>query len=240
MDSAKILKFENIPNEKFIRYAIKNTLSANGMNDGVHIRLTLTRGPKISSSMNPKFNLFGCVLIALPEWKLICGPTTYDNSKGISLVTSSIRRNSPQCLDSKIHHCNLINNILAKIDANNGSAADAVMLDCDGFVAETNATNLFCVKNQILYTPSADYCLPGCTRDVVINIAKSNNIVCVEKRLSISEFYTADEVFTTGTMGEITPVKSIDKRDISGPFDLTKQLQSLLLIQTANFSENII
>ena len=79
-----------------------------------------------------------------------------------------------------------------------------------------------------------------CTKDVVINIAKSNNIVCVEKRLSISEFYTADEVFTTGTMGEITPVKSIDKRDISGPFTLTKQLQSLLFIQTAKFSENII
>jgi branched-subunit amino acid aminotransferase/4-amino-4-deoxychorismate lyase len=111
--------------------------------------------------MNPSFNIFGTNLIVLPEWKPICGPTTYDNEKGISLVTASGRRNSPQCVDSKIHHCNLINNILPKIQANLANCADALMLDPEGYVSETNATNIFMIKHGIVYTPHADFCLPG-------------------------------------------------------------------------------
>ena len=80
------------------------------MRDGVHVRLTLTRGPKVTSSMNPIFKQFGCNLIVLPEWKHVGDVATYDNDVGVALVTASNRRNSPQCVDSKIHHCNLINN----------------------------------------------------------------------------------------------------------------------------------
>jgi hypothetical protein len=110
IDSAKALAFENIPSSDFIRQAFFRTIAANGMSDGVHVRMTLSRGMKLTSSMNPKFNVFGCNLIILPEYKAVGDMTTYDNRKGIVLITASNRRNAPQCVDSKIHHNNLINN----------------------------------------------------------------------------------------------------------------------------------
>lgn len=110
IDSAKAMGFHNIPTLEFIKEAIFKTLAANGMSNHAHMRLTLTRGPKITSSMNPQFNIFGCNLIILPEWKTVGDQTTYDNSKGIRLITATNRRNPPQCVDSKIHHNNLINN----------------------------------------------------------------------------------------------------------------------------------
>jgi branched-chain amino acid aminotransferase len=210
-ESAKTLAFEHIPDLNFIREAIFRTLEANGMRDGAHIRLTLTRGEKITSGMDPRLNSKGSCLIVLAEWK----SPVYDNTAGISLVTSHIRRNSPQFLDSKIHHNNLLNNVLAKIDANVCGADDALMLDERGFVAETNATNIFLIKNSHLLTPNADACLPGITRGIVIEISMQLGIVCNERNISLSEFYNADFVFTTGTMGELTPVRSIDGRKIN-------------------------
>jgi branched-subunit amino acid aminotransferase/4-amino-4-deoxychorismate lyase len=184
-------------------------LKANGMYNESHIRLTLTRGKKTSSGMSPHFNQYGPTLIVLAEWK----KPVYNND-GIRLITSSIRRNPPQCIDSKIHHNNLINNILAKIEANLAGVEDAVMLDVDGFVSETNATNIFFIKKGVVKTPFADSCLPGITRANVIKLATKNSIALTENRISISEMYTADEVFVTGTMGEITPVLEIDGRKI--------------------------
>jgi hypothetical protein len=108
--SAKAIAFTNVPSRAFIKSAIFKTLQVNGMYNNTHIRLTLTRGVKITSSMNPHFNVFGTTLIVLPEWKPPVNPTTYDNDKGIPLITASGRRNPPQCLDSKIHHNNLLNN----------------------------------------------------------------------------------------------------------------------------------
>lgn len=169
-DSAKAMAFANVPSKDFIRSAIFRTLAANGMRDSAHIRLTLTRGAKITSSMNPKFNIFGCNLIILPEWKPVGDPATYDNTKGVSLITATNRRNSPQYVDSKIHHCNLINNILPKIQANYANAADALMLDHEGFVSETNATNIFMVKDGIVLTPHADSCLPGTSSYLIITL----------------------------------------------------------------------
>ena len=138
--SAHALAFEQVPSRAEVEAAIFDTLKANGMRDGVHIRLTLTRGEKVTSGMSPALNQSGPCLIVLAEWK----PPVYDR-RGIRLVTSSWRRNPPQCLDSKIHHNNLLNNILAKIEANHAGVDDAVMLDVEGYVAETNATNLFLV-----------------------------------------------------------------------------------------------
>lgn len=208
--SAKTLMFAGIPSIEFIKDAIKQTLAANNMYDGVHIRLTLTRGEKITSGMDPRLNQSGCCLIVLAEHKL----PVYDNLKGIKLITSSIRRNSPMHLDSKIHHNNLLNNILAKIEANMHNADDAIMLDNLGFVAETNACNIFMAKDNVLLTPHADACLTGVTRKTVIALAKQLNIEMAERNISLSEFYNADEVFTTGTMGELTPVTEIDGRTI--------------------------
>ncbi len=209
-ESAHALMFADIPGNDFIRNAVNLTLKANGMRDGAHIRLTLTRGEKITSGMDPRLNTNGSCLIVLAEWKA----PVYDNSNGITLVTSSIRRNNPQFLDSKIHHNNLLNNILAKIQANLYGADDALMLDESGFVSETNATNIFMIRNGELTTPLPDACLPGITRGLVLEIAHRLGLKHEERRISLTEFYNAEYVFTTGTMGELTPVRSIDGRNI--------------------------
>ena len=223
MDSAHAMAFSGVPSRDFIRTAIFDTLNANGMFDESHIRLTLTRGEKVTSGMSPHFNQSGCTLIVLAEWK----KPVYD-ANGISLITSSIRRNNPSSIDSKIHHNNLINNILAKIEANLAGVEDAVMLDMNGYVSETNATNLFFVKRGKLITPHADSCLPGITRANVIRICREHGIELTERNISISEMYTADEAFTTGTMGELSPVLKIDGRQIGKgrPGDLTAVIQS--------------
>jgi branched-chain amino acid aminotransferase group I len=232
--SAKALAFAIVPTRADIKRAIFDTLKANGMKDGAHIRLTLTRGKKTTSGMSPKLNTYGPCLIVLAEWKA----PVYGTS-GIKLVTSSVRRNSPQCIDSKIHHNNLINNILAKIEANAAGADDAIMLDVEGFVAETNATNLFLVKRGVLETPFADHCLPGITRRVVLDMARESGIACEETRLTLSQFHSADEVFTTGTMGELAPVLEIDGRKIgSGAIGaLTERLRSLFAERTSSRGE---
>ena len=205
-DSAKTLAFAHIPTKEEIKKAIAETLKANGMTEDAHIRLTLTRGEKITSGMDPRLNQSGSCLIVLAEWK----PLVYDNTSGIRVITSSMRRNNPQFLDSKIHHNNLLNNILAKIQANFAGADAAIMLDFAGFVAELNDTNLFMVKDEVLYTPFADACLHGITRGLVLELADSLGIKALEKNLSLTEFYTADEVFASGTMGELTPVTEIE------------------------------
>ena len=117
-------------------------------------------------------------------------------------------------LDSKIHHNNLLNNILAKIEANYAHADAGLMLDKDGFVAEANGVNVFLIKNGVVKTPHADACLPGITRGTILNICKKHGIPAEEARLSLAEFYSADFVFTTGTMGELTKVSAIDGRTI--------------------------
>lgn len=213
-DSAKAMDFKAVPSKDKIKQALLQTLESNGMRDDTHVRLTLTRGEKITSGMNPKLNQHGCTLIVLAEWK----PPIYQSLK-LKLRTSSIRRNSPQNLDSKIHHNNLINNILAKIEANLSGADDALMLDLHGYVSETNATNIFMVKKGVLFTPHADSCLPGITRNKVISLAGTLGIPLVEKNLSLTEFYNADEVFTTGTMGELAEVAEIDGRAIINETD---------------------
>ncbi len=207
-DSAHALGFQQIPPQEEIKQAIFKTLEANKMRDGVHIRLTLTRGEKITSGMDPRLNQFGCTLIVLAEWK----PPVYPPA--IKLITSSVRRNSPMSLDSKIHHNNLLNNILAKIEANYAGADAGIMLDKDGYVSETNDVNLFCVRKGQVYTPHADYCLPGITRATVLELCQQHGLPAHERRLSLTEFYTADDVFTTGTMGELNSVTEIDGRTI--------------------------
>jgi branched-chain amino acid aminotransferase len=208
--SAHALAFEHIPDKETIKKAIFETLAANDMRDETHIRLTLTRGEKITSGMDPRLNTHGSCLIVLAEWK----PLVYDNLQGIRVITSSQRRNNPQFLDSKIHHNNLLNNILAKIQANVAGVDAAVMLDHVGFVSELNDANLFMVKEGMVLTPLPDSCLHGITRAMILDICRDLSIPASEKNISLTEFYNADVVFATGTMGEITPVKEIDGRQI--------------------------
>jgi branched-chain amino acid aminotransferase len=233
--SAHTLAFTHIPTQEEIKREIRATLDANNMTNDTHIRLTLSRGEKITSGMDPRLNSLGSCLIVLAEWK----PLVYDNESGIKVITSSIRRNGPQFLDSKIHHNNLLNNILAKIQANVAGVDAAVMLDDSGFVSELNDTNMFMVKGGIVYTPFADACLPGITRNTVMEIALKNGIPMIEKNLSLTEFYTADSAFATGTMGELTPIKVIDGREIKGDDSLMKKLQMLFRAEVTNLCEPI-
>ncbi|HSS89526.1 MAG TPA: aminotransferase class IV, partial [Streptosporangiaceae bacterium] len=194
--SAAALAFESVPSDEEITGQIRAALRANEMTDNVHIRLTLTRGVKITSGMDPRLNQSGPTLIVLAEHK----PPVYDQS-GITLVTASVRRPPPDCLDPKIHHNNLLSSILAKIEANVAGADDAVMLDQRGFVAETNATRLFLVTDGRLATPATAACPEGITRAAVLELAEGAGIGYDVGDLSLTQFYAADEVFVTGTMG---------------------------------------
>jgi branched-chain amino acid aminotransferase len=210
---------------------IRRTLAANQMTHDVHIRLTLTRGVKITSGMDPRLNQSGPTLIVLPEHK----PPVYD-AAGIALMTSSVRRHAPDSLDPKIHHNNLLTSILAKIEANVAGADDAVMLDGRGFVAETNATNLFFVLGGRLCTPSAAACPEGITRQAVIDLAEASGIGCQLGDFSLSQLYGADEVFVTGTMGGLTPVLALDGRQIGdgAPGPVFERLSKLFAELTAS------
>src|SRR5581483_8581616 len=194
-DSARALAFEQIPADEEIVEQIRRTLAANGMRDGVHIRLTLTRGIKVTSGMDPRLNQAGPTLIVLAEYK----DPVYD-AAGITLITASVRRPAPDCLDPKIHHNNLLPSILAKVEANVADADDAVMLDHRGFIAETNATHVFFVTGGTLRTPTAVSCPAGITRAVVLDLAAAAGIPGAVGDYTLPQLYVADEAFVTGTM----------------------------------------
>ena len=229
--SALALAFTEIPTHEEITEQIRRTLAANNMRDGVHIRLTLTRGVKITSGMDPRLNQSGPTLIVLAEHK----PPVYDK-RGLTLITSSLRRFPPDCLDPKIHHNNLLPSILAKIEANHAGADDALMLDVRGFVAETNATHVFLVYRGIVLTSRTIACPEGITRATVLEICRAEGIPAEERDLSLTEVYRADEVFCTGTMGELAPVVKVDGRTVGSgtPGPMTRRLSEFFAQRTAS------
>jgi branched-chain amino acid aminotransferase len=253
--SAHALGFASVPLDEAIIAEIRRTLAANSMVTGAHIRLTLTRGVKATSGMDPRLNVSGPTLIVLAEFK----DPVYDRS-GIRLITSSVRRHAPDSLDPKIHHNNLLTSILAKIEANVAGADDAVMLDNRGFIAETNATHLFMVfpgdvhdlsrsggasqpgspgrvpvGDVTLATPTTVACPEGITRATVLRLAAAAGIASAEGDYTLPQLYNASEAFVTGTMGGLAPVVSVDGRSIGdgtiGP--VTKQLTELYANLTA-------
>jgi branched-chain amino acid aminotransferase len=228
--SAKALAFQAIPSREKIFDQIVRTLAANKMFDGVHIRLTLTRGVKITSGMDPRLNQSGPTLIVVAEHK----PPVYDKS-GLTLVTSSVRRPPPDVLDPKIHHNNLLPSILAKIEANAAGADDALMLDTRGFVAETNATHVFLVAGGTVQTSRLVACPEGITRAVVLELCRKHGVPSVEADLTLTDVYRADEMFCTGTMGELAPVVRVDGRTIGagGIGPVTQRLSQLFAELTA-------
>jgi branched-chain amino acid aminotransferase len=242
--SARALSFVDIlPQEKIID-EIKRTLAANKMSDGVHIRLTLTRGVKVTSGMDPRLNQSGSTLIVLAEHKAPVYTKT-----GLTLITSKIRRPPREVLDARIHHANLLNSILAKIEANTAGADDALMLDTRGFVAETNATHVFIVRNSDKLRANGDLatshvmaCPEGITRATVMEICAAEKIRCVETDLSVVDVYGANEMFCTGTMGELAAVTRLDNRQIGdgkvGP--VTKRLSELYAKRTATEGEQVV
>lgn len=235
--SALALAFTTIPSHDEIIREIRKTLAANQMTDGVHIRLTLTRGIKITSGMDPRLNQSGPTLIVIAEHK----PPVYGTS-GINLATSSIRRFPPDCLDPKIHHCNLIQSILAKIEANAAGADDALMLDNRGFIAETNATHLFFVRHDCVFTPKTVACPEGITRATVLELCEEHSIEHQVADLSLTELYRADEAFCTGTMGELAPVIRVDGRVIGSgrPGPMTVRLSQLFRRLTETLGVSVV
>ncbi len=249
--SAHALGFASVPADSAIIAEIRRTLAANSMVTGVHIRLTLTRGVKVTSGMDPRLNASGPTLIVLAEFK----DPVYDLT-GIRLITSSVRRHAPDSLDPKIHHNNLLTSILAKIEANVAGADDAVMLDNRGFIAETNATHLFMVfpgdargtsgasggASPVLATPTTVACPEGITRATVLRLAASAGLACAEGDYTLTQLYNASEVFVTGTMGGLAPVVSVDGRLIgdgaAGP--VTKQLTELYSDLTATTGTTVV
>ncbi|MEY2502534.1 MAG: branched-chain amino acid aminotransferase [Verrucomicrobiota bacterium] len=228
--SAEALAFAEIPADEKIIDEIRRTLAANKMRDAVHIRLTLTRGVKITSGMDPRLNRSGPTLIVLAEHKAPVYAKT-----GLALITSKMRRPPPEILDPRIHHANLLNSILAKIEANNAGVDDALMLDTRGFVAETNATHIFIVRNGRISTPRVIACPEGITRATVLEICAANAIPCDESDLALDDLYRADEMFCTGTMGELAGVVKLDGRVLGrgeiGP--MTRRLSALFAERTA-------
>ncbi len=235
--SALALAFESIPSHEQMIEAIRETLAANMMTDGVHIRLTLTRGVKITSGMDPRLNQAGPTLIVLAEHK----PPVYGRT-GLSLITSSIRRFAPDAMDPKIHHCNLIQSILAKIQANAAGADDALLLDPRGFVAETNATHVFVVHGEMVRTPYTLHCPEGITRATVLELCAANGIAHEVCDLSLTDVYRADEMFCTGTMGELAAVTKVDGRTIGDGSvgSMTQHLSKLYGELTAREGDKVV
>ena len=227
--SARALSFVDLPPRAKIIDEIKRTLAANKMRDGVHIRLTLTRGVKITSGMDPRLNQSGPTLIVLAEHKAPVYAKT-----GLTLITSTFRRPPPEILDPRIHHANLLNSILAKNEANKAGADDALMFDIHGLIAETNATHVFIVRKNRVATSRLVACPEGITRATVLEICAVEKIPCVETDLKLNDATRADEVFCSGTMGELAGVVKIDNQIIGdgevGP--MTKRLSELYAKRT--------
>ena len=232
-DSAKAMAFADIPSRKAIKTAIFETLKANNMRDEVHIRLTLTRGEKTSSGMSPHFNQYGSCLIVLPEWK----PPVYPLKAS---PPSPLRSRNPLCHRLQNPPQTICHNILAKITAN--VPVLMTRFTCSTFGLRIRTKHQYLLhKKGALITPHADSCLPGITRSVVIDLARDLDIEVTERNLSLTEVYTADEGFTTGTMGELSPILEADGRTIGNgkPGPITNHLREQYAQHTAEQGEPI-
>lgn len=210
---------------RIIKEVVRRNLAIGCKN--IHMRVQVTRGIKRQTGMHPTLNITPYSIVICADDK-----APIFKAQGVKLVTTFYRRYSPAYLDPKIHSCNQLNQILAAIEALRQGADEAIMLDDRGFVAETNSTNIQFIKGTVLYMPKTDYQLPGITRDVIKSIAPQAGLQVVEKECSIAEFYNADEVFLTGTVGEVAPVEEIDGKRIGsgdGQYLFTKKLHELYL-----------
>ena len=199
-----------VPKEE-MRAIVLRTLRANSQRDDVHIRLQVTRGRKRVTGMNPKFNEGSASIVVCLDRK-----EPIYRKDGVRLITSRHIRSTPRLIDPKIHTVNQLHQVLASIEANRQGADEAIMLDPNGFVAETNGTTIFMIKRGQLLTPTVDYILVGITRGLVLDVAAAEGIPACERNLSLPEFYSADEAFICGTVGEIVPISEIDGISIGG------------------------
>jgi len=200
------------------------TLDANGMNDGVHIRLMVTRGVRSTPYQDPRVVVTPATVVIIPEYKAP-DPAIYE--RGLKLFTVYVRRGDPAVQDQKINSHSKLNCILASIQATQAGADEALMLDPQGFVATCNSTHFFIVRKGEVWTSSGKYCLGGITRGLAMEVARDAGIPAIEKDFSLTDVYGADEAFVTGTFAGIVPVREVDGRQLICRGPMVERLQKL-------------
>jgi len=192
--------------------ALRETVEINEMTDGAHVRLMITRGDKKTPSQHPSNVVGGPNIVIIAEHK-VADPSI--GQEGITLFTVTVRRPPPDTLDQRLNCHSKLHEVIALVQAIEAGADEALMLDPTGAVATCNATNFFIIKNEEVWTSTGEYCLNGITRELVIEIARNNGMKAFEKPFSLTDVYSADEAFVTGTFGGLTPVIQVDGRKIS-------------------------
>ena len=195
-------------------------LKANNMQDGVHIRLMVTRGIKGTPYQDPRVTISPATIVIIPEHK---NPKPETFAKGIRLFTVNVRRGYPDVQDQKLNSHSKLNCITACIQAANAGYDEALMLDPHGFVATCNSTHFFIVRRGEVWTSTGDYCIPGITRGNIIRACREAGIIVREKNFSLYDVYGADEAFVTGTFAGCQPVREIDGRPICHPLSETNE-----------------
>ncbi|MGE0005771.1 MAG: aminotransferase class IV [Parvibaculaceae bacterium] len=189
-------------------------LDANGMTDGVHVRLMVTRGVKATPYQDPRATVSPATVVIIPEWK---APSPEVVARGLRLHTVNVRRGAPDVQDQKLNSHSKLNCVTACVQAMNAGADEALMLDPLGFVATCNSTHFFIVRRGEVWTSGGQYCIPGITRGAVIRVCRENGIPVSEKQFSLYDVYGADEAFVTGTFAGLVPVREIDGRGVAHP-----------------------
>ena len=201
-----------------------DTLDANGMDEGVHVRLMVTRGVRSTPYQDPRVVVGGPTIVIIPEYK---EPPEGVHERGLKLFTVHVRRGDPAVQDQKINSHSKFNCILASIQATQASADEALMLDPHGFVATCNSTHFFIVRKGEVWTSSGKYCLGGITRGLALEIAREEGIPALEKDFSLTDVYGGDEAFVTGTFAGIVPVREVDGRQLTCRGPMVERLQQL-------------
>ena len=226
-EAAKAIDLDIGLDRTALTQALYRTLAANGMSEGVHMRLMVTRGIKSTPYQDPRTCIGPATIVIIPEYKL---PRPELLAKGIQLFTVHVRRGAPDVQDPKLNSHSKLNCITACIQATKAGADEALMLDPHGFIATCNSTHFFVVRRGEVWTSSGDYCIAGITRANVLRLCRENGIAAFEKNFSLTEAYSAQEAFVTGTYAGIAPVIEIDGRPIStGRGPVVERLQQLYL-----------
>ncbi|KTT11801.1 aminotransferase class IV [Pseudacidovorax intermedius] len=209
-----------------VKDVILRTFEVNGMHDGAHARLMVTRGLKKTPNQDPRFIIGSATVVCVAEHKVV---DTAAKKRGLALHTSTIRCSTPDVFDLRLNSHSRLNFIQALIQAIHVGADEALMLDTNGFVSSCNSTNFFVVRGGALWTSSGRYCFNGITRATVLRLARENGIPVHEGDYTLAEVYAADEAFVTGTLGGLTPVAAIDGRRLptEGFGPLTQRLADL-------------
>jgi branched-chain amino acid aminotransferase len=225
-EGAKAIGLEIGKTREELTEALRETVQTNGMTTGVHLRLMVTRGDKKTPSQDPRLAVTGPNIVIIAEHK-VADPGV--KQAGVNLFTSTVRRPPPDTLDQKLNCHSKLHEVVALVQAIRAGADEALMLDPTGAVATCNATNFFIVRRGEVWTSTGQYSLNGITRRMVIELCTAHDIPVFERVFSLTDVYGADEAFVTGTFGGITPVRSVDGREIGAGKggELTARLDAL-------------